>query len=217
MNSETPRKESAVDLVGVALIPDSRVIADVVDFAERWSINFGSLGLSATQLLPHISLHQIRTSDSARMVEHVARFPLPLFGRTSVRRLLLQPPDWIFLTVDRLPWMQSLQADLVSYFDAFVDRGLLRRPDELHGYSPEESSSYLRHGYRYVGDAFLPHFTIGRSSTSEAALPLGCHEEFSVMLRDLTVSFARLVVFRAGPHGTIRDILFSSHYLSGPG
>lgn len=34
---------------------------------------------------------------------------------------------------------------------------------QLHSYPAEESSSYLRHGYRYVGASFKPHFTVGRT------------------------------------------------------
>lgn len=209
MSTQDSGASSDVDLVGVALLPDVTVAAAVVEFARRWDLGFGGYGLDGTRVLPHVSLHQVRTAAVSAMVDRIAATPMAAPGSTRLQDLVLQPPDWMFLTVETLPWMVAMQSELVGSLEPFVRKDLLKPSDELVGYGPAELRSYRRHGYRYVGDAFLPHFTLGRSAEPDGAFPVGCREDFDAELRDLAVQFTRLVVFRAAAHGTIGEIVFS--------
>jgi hypothetical protein len=196
-------------LIGVALVPDQRLLAQVVEFAKNCEFTFDGMCLDEHKVLPHVSLHQLITENDAGVIESIRRLsPLELFS-AIFDEVILQPPDWIFLTLNPEPWLLQLQTLVVQSLAPLVNPSDFKRRQDLVGYTPLEAESYVRHGYRYVGEAFKPHFTLGRVSEM-GTVAAECTNNFNKILKQRTVTFARLIVFRAGPGGTVAEVLYST-------
>lgn len=201
-------------LVGVGLLPDDDLAQRVVEFGARWSREIGEPRPGRTTNLPHVTLHQIpvaRTSDlvdALDVLRHRGRSDRG-FGSSIMGRLVYQPVGWLFADVARQSWMDALQRVLVGLVEPIVDRSALKTPDRLTGYSDAERTSYLRHGYRYIGESFLPHITLGRTAAVDdrSALSVACRADFDALIGGRTARFDRLVAYRAGRHGILVEIL----------
>lgn len=194
-------------LVGIALVPERAILSTVVAFARRWGYGFGGLRLDGERVLPHVSLHQLWTRDLAPVVEAFEGLDDRQCGTTRIADLIEQPPDWIFATVETAGWLVDRQVEILERFGRLFDASLLKGEDQLGAYTDEERNSYLRHGYRYVGDAFLPHFTLGRSVAPGRGVAPESQDDFAERLGGATVSFDRMVLFRAGSGGSIAEIV----------
>lgn len=198
-----------VGWAGIALLPDAETGSRIIEFAQRWRDEIDDPRPGLTTNLPHVTVHQFPITETDRLptvlaeVSH-ARSNAPT---STMGALVYQPVGWLFASVERQPWMDTLQLEVVRRVDPLVDRDALKTADELHGYTAAESASYLRHGYRYVGQTYRPHITLGRTSAKALELPDPCCATYRSEILGRTVSFERLVVYRAGPFGSLVEIL----------
>lgn len=198
-----------VGRAGIALLPDVETGSRIIQFAQRWRHEIDDPRPGLATNLPHVTVHQFPIDD-------IRRLPLALDGvnphrsdtpTSTMGTLAYQPVGWLFADVERQPWMDALQLEVVRRVDPLIDREALKTADELHGYTAPEAASYLRHGYRYVGQTYRPHITVGRTAANALELPDPCRSTYDSEILGHTVRFERLVIYRAGPFGSLVEII----------
>lgn len=209
--SESLRPASG--LFGVALLPPADQLQMLCDAQLQLFDGRIEPRLGLTQNLPHVSLYQFPSNeatfeDRRADLESVLRSffsELRTPAVSSFGSLRHQPKDWIFLDVERRSWMQDLQSRVVETMQRAVNFGALKDPSETGGYSRDERSSYYLHGYRYVGPTFAPHFTFGVGPAE--LIDRASKHWVDSTLRDLSVNFSEIVMYRAGEFGALRNVI----------
>lgn len=194
-------------LVGVGLLPELEILDSLIEFSERWQSEVGSPRLGRLVNLPHVSVYQLPVRRVEEFIEALEQLGGLQAESTELQELVYQPVGWLFASVVRNSWMLDLQKIVVTEVDQFLDRSAMKQAHQLHGYTEDEKSSYLRHGYRYVGRPFKPHFTIGRTDLPELSLSADCLRDYQMLLHGRAVRFDRVVAYRAGHHGSLAEIL----------
>lgn len=127
-----------------------------------------------------------------------------LSSRTPLRfaGLSYQPRAWIFADLEKPRWLVDLQRTALALSQAHIDLSSIgnRAGDEL---TPAEVESYRTYGYRYVGDAFRPHITLGRTPDRAENLAAGLAAEFWSEFADSEVTFSSVVFYEAGESGVL--------------
>lgn len=189
--------------VGIAIVFDEVFTATVAERQNRLVDEFNlQPPLSTVVNLPHITLLQIAGASEdgieasrqaiAEIAGKVRPFPIHL------ESVVYQPEGWYF-------WVAARDDRLRALHDHFFDalKSHLHPPSAqkkgIESYSAAERSAYTLYGYRYIGEAFFPHVTVGRSASgySEVAL-LRCRQIFEAT----TVVPARITLYKQGENGS---------------
>jgi 2'-5' RNA ligase len=155
--------------IGIALVPSVEAIASLVELQKEIIHICPLRPLLGTEFnLPHITLLQGRFRKPINWDSLISelrdycreqKYSLEFKGAG----LEYKPPGWYFLTLR--PNILFAEAHRFV-FEHLKDSMFLTEEDwqkDTSGYTPLEKSNYLRYGYRYIGDAFHPHITLGRS------------------------------------------------------
>ena len=87
-----------------------------------------------------------------------------------------------------------------------LDRASFDGTKDLSRFTDNERASYQRYGYRYTGDAYAPHMTLGRAP-EEVALDLVRTAPERVVALPKEWVFDRLSVYVMGQHGAHAETL----------
>lgn len=156
--------------LGIAMIPDLETMNAVITLQKTLLPLYSLSPLLGTQHnLPHITLLQGRFQNNpnwtsllsdlhnyCRQQQHSLEF--------QTTGLKYQPPDWLFLKIAQNMMFHAAQQFI---FERLKDLMFLTHEDllkDISSYSLLERENYLKYGYRYLGDAFHPHITLGRIS-----------------------------------------------------
>jgi hypothetical protein len=198
-----------VTLVGVALLPDAETTNDLVAFSRRWAGEIDPPVLGKLTNLPHVSIYQLPVRGPQEFADTLRGYSCDAVGSAVFGALRYQPVTWLFADVQRRPVMLHMQREIVERVSHLLDTSQLRPDDELAGYSADERDHYLRYGYRYIGESFRPHITLGRSRTDSLSLPVECLEEYRSVFEGRTINFGELVAYEAGAFGNLQRVLVS--------
>ncbi|MCF3175226.1 2'-5' RNA ligase family protein [Streptomyces sioyaensis] len=153
--------------LGIALLPS----AEHVHRAIRMQQEIGGdhalrPGLTADGNLPHVTVFQGPFTDSLDPETELEKIggtlALPKELRLAASGIVYQPTGWVFLALERPPLLERLQAAALDALDAHLDRRAIGTKDTSR-FSESERASFARYGYRYTGDAYAPHITLGRA------------------------------------------------------
>ncbi len=194
-------------LVGVALLPDAETTNALVAFSRRWAGVIDPPVLGKSTNLPHLSLYQLPVRDPQEFADTLRVYCAEAVGPAVMGVLRYQPVGWLFADVERRPVMLSLQREIVERVSHLLDTSQLKPVGKLAGYSADERDHYLRFGYRYIGESFRPHVTLGRSLSDSLSLPAECLEEYRSVFEGRTVNFGELVAYQAGAFGSLKRVL----------
>lgn len=190
--------------LGIALLPSRDVLRGLVTLQGvlRQELPLQPV-LGHKRNLPHVTLIQGRVADAASFCAAAAAVADALAGRAApllrFGPVQYQARGWLFLPVERTPDLFALHRKAFGHLSAH----LLPPPPgaDLGGYTALERANQLTYGYRYVGDAFNPHVTLGRNlEQAEAALPrvLSLTAEQAL---PCTCAVAAVSVYVVGPEG----------------
>lgn len=191
--------------VGIALVPNPELQMGAITLRstlEFVGLKGPELGLSEN--LPHVSLLQFDLAEvdqATSIIEQIHKRGRPLIAGSKLvfDRVVFHPPDWIFWCCERQEWLSEIQQVALSVCRPFMHQGAqhARRTDEM---TTAEQASYREFGYRFVGEAFLPHITLGR--LDEGASPTCLERVDPAVLRFAsTGSSAQITVYEVGPGG----------------
>lgn len=135
--------------------------------------------------LPHVTLFQGPLTDALspeRELRRVTRsLSLPAEIHLACAGLVQRPNGWVFLAMERSPLLEEVQRAVLTVLDPYVDRDAIDPAWDTSGYTETERASRARYGYRYTGDAYAPHITLGRTDEDIAGeLVRTAHERATV-------------------------------------
>lgn len=211
--------------LGIAMIPDDATIQKIVTLQQQVA-GVCSLQpiLGKDTNLPHMTLLQGRFSDLAQVYRSINDLRNYL-QQTYVQQpevftfhwleCVYKPPGWYFL----VPHPHTI-GDLAHQFcfNALKDEMFILESDgtivpagsdrqkDMSGYTPSEALNYQKYGYRYIGQDFYPHFTLGQTGDCLNSIALDKWMQ-SIPTQQLNISgkFVRLTLYQIGNHGSHRE------------
>lgn len=124
---------------------------------------------------------------------------LPEEIRLASTGIVYQPTGWVFLSLERPTILTELQAAVLSVLATHLDRAAFDTSKDTSRFTPDERASFAEYGYRYTGDAYAPHITLGRAEEDIALKLVGSAPERTSVQKEWT--FDRLTFYVMGEHG----------------
>jgi len=96
-----------------------------------------------------------------------------------------------------------------------VAEPFLKPPDAVDkektsGYSIDEMENYLKHGYRFIGDSYRPHITVGRINIEKKALAIKMvSEQLDALKVQKVQKMEQYTLYTVGPNGAHQQTLRS--------
>ncbi|MEC4019495.1 hypothetical protein [Streptomyces sp. H27-D2] len=122
--------------------------------------------------LPHATVFQGPFVDSLaperELAGIVGSVSLPKEIRLASTGVVYQPTGWVFLALERTPLLDTLQSAVLAALAPHLDRDAFDTSKDTSRFTESERASYARYGYRYTGDAYAPHITLGRADEQVA-------------------------------------------------
>ena len=196
-------------LFGFALLPKVDVQKEIISFRQRYSDAFFGPMISLSENLPHISILQC-PFNAKTPVEKIIKNANKQFQKPIILKwdkLIYQPVGWVFANVQKNDVISSIQAYLLNESGAYIDQFSIDRSKSTKGYTEKEVEYYFKYGYRYIGDAYKPHVTIGRIDEA-TEIPEIAITDFNNHFAGLNVEFDRIAYYEAGEFGVAKRILF---------
>ena len=198
---------------GVALVPSPKVCKALIAFqaSARAIIQLGPpLGLTVNR--PHLTLYQGYFRRDLPVPEVIGDLAVILRAATPEPRvafdhIVYKARGWYFLLVKRDPWLAGIHDATVRRVAEYIRLRSTATAD-LDDYSKGEKKSYRVYGYRYVGAAFLPHITLGRSLESDGCT--GACELTKLWESAYSLRYApmcSITFYRMGQNGMHRDTI----------
>ncbi|MFF7263605.1 2'-5' RNA ligase family protein [Streptomyces sp. NPDC008159] len=163
--------------------------------------------------LPHVTVFQGPFTDSLDPAEALKSIGTSAAGaglRGEValcsEGVVYQPTGWLFLALERPSLIEDLQKTALATLAPHLDRAAFDGTKDLSRFTDDERASFKKYGYRYTGDAYAPHMTLGRTSEN-VALDLVRTASQRVALPKEWV-FDRLSLYVMGQHGAHAETLF---------
>ncbi|NET05320.1 MAG: hypothetical protein F6K16_11500 [Symploca sp. SIO2B6] len=167
--------------------------------------------------LPHMTLLQGRFSDLAKVYQSIhdlrnyweqKYLQQPEVFSFDWLKCVYKPPGWYFLQ----PHPHTIgDVGHQFCFNALKDTMILLDSEcqkDMFGYTPSEALNYQKYGYRYIGQDFYPHFTLGQTGDRLNSIALDTWMKL-VPTQQLNISgrFVRLTLYRVGSYGSHRESL----------
>ena len=202
-------------LLGLALLPEESARRRLVNFRSALNEFLDEPELGIETSIPHVSVLQCPFAANAltedKLGSLVAQFRAG--GSANVRqatlgRLYHQPRDWIFVETIFDSWILGLQNLAITLLESEIDRDSIDLDRDFEGYTTAEARNFKTYGYRYVGESFRPHITLGRRpSAGDGSLPAQLMSAYARELKGSVVTFDQMVFYRAGAYGSLAQIL----------
>ncbi|MFF4601868.1 2'-5' RNA ligase family protein [Streptomyces sp. NPDC001339] len=159
--------------------------------------------------LPHVTVFQGPFTDAldpeAELAKVAGSVALPGEVQLAATGIVYQPTGWVFLSLERPPLLEGLQQAALHILDAYLAREAFDTAKDTSRFSDSERASFARYGYRYTGDAYAPHITLGRAEEHIAQdLVRTASERVSVQPE---WTFDRLSFYVMGEHGAHAETL----------
>ncbi|MFB7134441.1 2'-5' RNA ligase family protein [Streptomyces sp. NPDC056237] len=190
--------------LGVALLPR----ADHTRSAIQMQKSLGGESplrppLSEEGNLPHLTVFQGPFVDALEPERELARISasvsLPNELSLASVGIVHQPIGWLFMSVERPVLLQKLQETVVDRLAPHLDRDAFDTSKDTSRFTETERASFAQYGYRYTGDAYAPHITLGRTEEDTALELVRTAPERIHVPEEWT--FDRLSFYVMGEHG----------------
>jgi len=202
---------------GVALLPQHQDAKKLVEYRIH---NRDIEGPMIGELIhpPHVSILQCPFSDDiptddclSEILDRLTRGGATQLAMTGID---YQPVGWLFLNLRLEEWLIELQDISLNVLSAYIDRDAIDGSKEMSSYTEHERESYLRFGYRYVGQSFRPHVTLGRIGDRDSVMPT-LRSTFESAIGDWISTPRALVFYIAGQSGVVEQIVSARDWFSG--
>ena len=194
--------------IGIALIPDSEAINRIVACQQAMRQVHPLAPILATeQNLPHITLIQGRFARAPIFFDLLEKLKVYLqsnkySNQLSFSELYFRDGGWYYCLIAAAEILRTSH-DFV--FSSLRDNFVVLEEDRLlekANISESVRRNWLSYGYGYIGEAFQPHITLGRTSD------LGrCEQEnklseiFNTYLAGYQTTIQSLTIYKLGENG----------------
>jgi hypothetical protein len=159
--------------------------------------------LSEEGNLPHLTVFQGPFEDALEPGRELARISasvsLPKELSLASVGVVHQPTGWLFMAVERPVLLQKLQEAVLDRLAPHLDREAFDTSKDTSRFTETERASFSQYGYRYTGDAYAPHITLGRTDEDAALELVRTAPERAHVPAEWT--FDRLSFYVMGEHG----------------
>lgn len=197
-------------LCGLALVPDYEARRRIIEFQGRHLDTLERPRLGEVMNVPHVTVFQSQfdprelTRDLLLNVLNAGDVPnKPVSMFTWIVR---HPGNWVFAHVECPEWLTRLHEAAVVGLGGYVLHDDISRDIDLDDHNGRQAGYYLRYGYRYSWEEFIPHVTLGKPTSCEV-LPDGLVEDFGGSLAGEMVRFSHAAFYVAGEAGAFADTL----------
>ncbi|MBQ8791893.1 MAG: hypothetical protein IJZ51_11380 [Ruminiclostridium sp.] len=198
--------------IGFALISSNPVFDQVISIENKIHVRAGFLDYLGTHHnLPHTTIFQGNLSDETNycaIAEKIAKKFTELFPSKTIDfgDVIYVPEGWYFWMCKKTKEFQELH-DLTL---KLVELNIVLEPSRFNRNIENIPSIQLeairRYGYRYAGEAFFPHITVGRTTNEDTVLLSELNSEFASIEKRAEIS--RITVYRMGNNGTHSETLY---------
>lgn len=198
--------------IGFALITEQAFLEDVVCLEQSFHDRAGFADrLGTVGNLPHITVFQgdfDPETDYRMLADGVADDFLRLFPdrRVEFRGVEYISKGWYFLICDKTDAFVELHSSLLDKIRPFINVTPFIATDQVDDLSEEQELGIRNYGYRYAGQAYYPHITLGRSSGFDSEVLKEINDNLNGMPDWATIS--RITVYRMGNNGTHSETLY---------
>lgn len=202
--------------LGIAMIPSAETINLLVKLQQEVAPLFPLVPLLGTEVnLPHVTLLQGRFTSSINWLDLISELRDYCQSKKyslafNLAGLEYQPLGWYFL---------QLKPNLIFFeahkfvFERLKEQIFVTEEDghkDTLGYTALERSNYFSYGYRYIGMAFHPHITFGRSVNK---FPFANEEKLIDLVKsqvvDKEVNLQKITVYELSDNGSHAATLYS--------
>lgn len=198
-------------LFGLALLPSRPDQERLIEFQRRHRALLPEPVLGLDQNVPHLSVLQCPFREellNPAALNLLASRVLPF--RPSQRPIFThayyQPLGRIFAGVSLAGWDRKLQQEALIALEPLIDCSRIDRSG-LGALNQPERANQERYGYRFVGESYRPHITLG--ATDHRFLDPGLMEDFEAQFTGTPIDFTRLAFYRSGAFGSAQEIIAS--------
>lgn len=191
-------------LYGFALLPTEEIQMELIAFQRRHPTSIAGPRLGLSENLPHTSILQcpyLPNLDYSEFLEFA-----PDCVESEFTSFFLQPIGWLFAGIRKTDKLQQIQNELFDATKHLIDRTQIAPTSDLSGLPNLECENYLAYGYRYIGEAFLPHVTIGTTRSSTRQPREEAVSDFDRTFAGRKVVYDRAVFYEAGGYGALKRI-----------
>jgi hypothetical protein len=190
--------------LGVALLPRADHLRSAIRVQQEVAGGHSlQPPLTADGNLPHTTVFQGPFLDTLVPEPELERIgnalALPGEIRLNSTGIVYQPTGWVFLSLERPPLLERLQDVVLCALAPHLDREAFGTSKDTSRFTERERASYARYGYRYTGEAYAPHITLGR--THEQAARALVREAGGLSSVPGSWIFDRLSFYVMGEHG----------------
>ncbi|MEV5603166.1 hypothetical protein AB0L33_17165 [Streptomyces sp. NPDC052299] len=165
--------------------------------------------LSEDGNLPHLTVFQgpfdHRLEPGPVLERIAASLSLPAAISLASAGLVHQPSGWLFLSVERPVLLEKLQETVIGLVEPHLDRAAFDTARDRAHFTEAERAGFARYGYRYTGEAYAPHLTLGRTDEETAAALARTGPRHTALPG--TWIFDRLSCYAMGEHGAHAETL----------
>jgi len=178
----------------------------VVDFQNSYDFPTPTLGMSAN--LPHITLIQsffpVSVISQSSLKSIAANIPSVISAPTT--GLSYSAGGWWFVNFEATKEFKYAQGAAFKVLEPHIDLTEIDREKDYSQYSELEQHNYFTYGYRYAGDAFHPHFTMGHDEETFEISDNLIHK-FETKFAEEEFIFDRLAWYELGASGACASII----------
>lgn len=197
--------------IGFALIAEKKFVDQIVALECEFHDKAGfSDHLGTVNNLPHTTLFQGEMRDDINYREiaaHIATEYVELSKSRTLRftRIKYVPIGWYFLICKKNKAMSTLHYQVLHRIEPYIV--LPKERLETTSNLPEvQREAILHYNYRYAGEAFYPHVTIGRSETKNDMVLNEMNNALNQV--ELSPRVDRVTVYKMGINGIHEDTLY---------
>ncbi len=203
--------------IGFAIIPEESFLSQIIELENEYNkkLQFKhSLGLSKN--LPHITLFQGEFPEDLNYIEivhllyeKIKGFHKPL--NVEFKKIEYIEKGWFFLVCNKTDSLTLLHLYLLEYLSKYVilpkDRLDNKEREHLTNLQYE---AIVKYNYRYAGDAFFPHITIGRSLKNNDVVLKEINNDFMKLNNFSKIS--RVTAYKMGDDGVHEETLYEQSF-----
>lgn len=154
--------------LGVALLPSADHMLSAIQLQEEIGGEHRlHPTLAADGNLPHVTVFQGPFTASLDPEKELGKISgsttLPKVIRLATVGVVYQPTGWVFLSLEKPPLLHGLQQTVLKALESHLDREAFDTAKDTTHFSESERAGFVQYGYRYTGDAYAPHITLGRA------------------------------------------------------
>lgn len=195
--------------IGFALIPEQKIIKNIVeaenDLQEKFAFT-STLGIA--QNIPHITIFQNTFDDKIPYNTLLAKFAVE-FTRLQIDKMRFEEiayeyGGWYVQLLQRTDKLQELHEYALYHTKDYI----AGKPDSADENLPYwQQKGLLEWGYRYAGEAYMPHITLARATENKRNDEIITAFEERLAKTPKETRIQKLTAYRMGENGTHAETL----------